>query len=98
MSTARQPAMDKQQLLRRPGDLADEIEDAIQAGCGTLKALEASLASVERVTDHERAERALREALELVRVAISDLETKLPGRGDSVFGHGFITRAGASQR
>jgi hypothetical protein len=76
--------------------VADEdpaIEQAIQTGCGTLLALEASLASVEEVPgEHEHAEAAIRAAIELLRYAIADLRELVPVQAPSQMAMGFVTR------
>jgi len=78
-----------------PGRLTDEaaIEQAIQTGCGTLLALEASLASVEQAPgDHQHAEAAIRAAIELLRYAIADLRDLVAVQEPSQMAIGFVTR------
>jgi len=60
--------------------LTAAVEEAIQTGCATLLALQASLAKVALVPgDQGRVEASLIAAIELVRLAISDLRESIHG-------------------
>ena len=69
------------------------VEDAIQASCGTLLALRASLASVEELAgEHGHAEASLKAAIELVWVAISDLRESIPSGERNPLSLGFVSK------
>jgi hypothetical protein len=71
------------------------LDEAIQSGCGSLLALEASLHCVEDVPgEHGRAEAAIRAAMEMVRASIAELQALVPPRPTSQLGLGFVTRRG----
>lgn len=77
---------------------ATPVEEAIQTGCGTLLALQASLASVEDVPgDHGHVEASLKAAIELVRVAISDLRESIPIGDTNPLSLGFVSRRRAAE-
>ena len=64
----------------------------MQAGCASLMALEASLARVAALPgDHSSPEAAIREAIELVRAAVGELQQRRPGRGATDLALGFVT-------
>jgi len=68
------------------------IEEAIQTTCGTLLALQASLARVEDVPgEHLQAEAALKAAVDLVRRAISDLRESIAIGERSPLALGFVS-------
>lgn len=69
------------------------VETAIQTGCGTLLALQASLASVEDIPgEHSHAEASLKAAIELVRAAVSELRTSIAADASSPLSFGFVFR------
>ena len=73
------------------------VEDAIQASCGTLLALRASLASVEELAgEHGHAEASLKAAIELVWVAISDLRESIPSGERNPLSLGFVAKRRSS--
>jgi hypothetical protein len=80
----------------RAAESTAPVEQAIQTGCGTLLALQASLASVEDVPgEHSRAEASLRAAIELVTAAISDLRESISSGERSPLSLGFVAAPGA---
>jgi len=73
--------------------LTAPVEEAIQSGCATLLALQASLATLELVPgDQRRVEASLIAASELVRLAISDLRESIQGVERRPLSLGFVTR------
>jgi hypothetical protein len=65
------------------------IEDAIDAGCGSLIALQASLASVDEMPgEHHREQALIRSAIDLIRALISDLQSL---RSGSPMALGFVS-------
>ena len=67
------------------------VEEAIQTGCGTLAALQASLASVETIPGpHERVEASLKAAIALVREAVADLRQLAATSSSSHLALGFV--------
>jgi hypothetical protein len=80
-------------------ELDPRLEEAIQSGCGSLLALEASLASVEGVPgEHGRAERALRDAMELVKSSIAELQQLMPVADRSQLALGFVASGPGRRR
>jgi hypothetical protein len=75
------------------------MEEAIQAACGSLLALQTGLASISRVPgEHAQSEAALTAAIELVREAIATLRQSTPRAARSPWSHGFVTTRGAAQK
>jgi len=78
-------------------ELTAPVEEALQTGCGTLLALQASLASVESIPgDQGHVEDSLKAAIELTRLAISDLWESIPGGGRWPLSLGFVSRPRAA--
>jgi hypothetical protein len=74
---------------------ASPVEEAIQAACGSLLALRASLASASRVPgEHGKAEPALAAAIDLVHEAIATLRQSTPRAAGSPWSLGFVARGG----
>jgi hypothetical protein len=73
--------------------LTAPFDEAIQTGFGTLLALQASLARVELIPgDQGRVEASLIAAIELVRLAISDLRESIQGSERRPLSLGFVSR------
>jgi hypothetical protein len=73
------------------------VEEAIQTGCSALVALQASLASAEEVPGRAPpAEAALKAAIELVRIALSDLRESTASGERSPLSLGFVFARRAS--
>ncbi len=80
-------------------DATGPVEEAIQAGCGTLFALRASLASVEALPgEHGHAETALRSAIDLIVLVISDLRDSISVGSRSPLSLGFVSTPRSAHR
>jgi len=83
-----QPPAGQPERAAQPGTA---VEEAIQSGCGTLAALQASLASVETIPGkHERVEASLRAAITLVREAVAELRQHAATSSSSQLALGFV--------
>jgi hypothetical protein len=81
-----------------PSEPTTSVEQAIQTGCGTLLALQASLASVEGAPGHHhQAKASLQAAIDLVRAAISDLRGSTGRDEESPLSLGFVWRRRAQE-
>ena len=79
------------------GEGTAPVDEALQTGCGALVALQASLASAEEVPGRaRRAEAALRAAIELVGIALSDLRESTASGERSPLSLGFVFARRAS--